>query len=88
MSKQKGGSLVDKGREKKRRKKEGKQTGGGKKRNLIERERERNGREKQKGGFSRHSDGRSSTVQEENLIHASRATRGYQNFGVLSNFKR
>ena len=38
MSKQKGGSSVDKGRGNKIRKKEGKQTGGGKKRNRIERE--------------------------------------------------
>ena len=28
------------------------------------------------------------TVRELKLIHAMRATRGYQNLGVLSNFKR
>ena len=49
-------------------------------------ERERNGEKKKR--FSRHSDGRISTVQELNSIHTTRATRGYQNLGVLSNSKR
>ena len=35
----------------------------------IGRKRERKGTEKQKGRFSRHSDGRRSTVQEEKSIH-------------------
>ena len=86
MSKQKRGSSVDKGREKrKQRKKEGKRTRGGKKRNQIEREREKN---KKKKRFSRHSDCQSSTVREEKSIHTSRATCGYQNLGVFSNSTR
>ena len=82
MSKQIGGSLVDKERGKKIRKKEGKQTRGGKKNNRIERERERKCR------FSWRSDGRISMVQELKLVNARRATCGYQNLGVSSNSKR
>ena len=36
----------------------------------------------------RLSDGRNWSEQEAKLIHASRATRGYQNIGVSSNSKR
>ena len=36
----------------------------------------------------RLSDGQNWTDQEENLIHASQATRGYQNFRVSSNSMR
>ena len=44
-----------------------------------ERERERKKETERKWGFSRLFDGRNSTVQEENSIHALWATRGYQN---------
>ena len=43
---------------------------------------------KGKGKFSRRSDGRSLTVQKLKLVRVTKATRGYQNQGVLSNFKR
>ena len=33
-------------------------------------------------------DGRNWSEQEAKLIHASRATRGYQNIGVSSNYTR
>ena len=36
----------------------------------------------------RLSDGQNWSEQEAKLIHASRATRGYQNFGVSSNSMR
>ena len=82
MSKQIGGSLVDKERGNKNKEKEGKQTRGGKKNNRIEIERERKWR------FSWRSDGRISMVQELKLVNATRATCGYQNLGVSSNSKR
>ena len=36
----------------------------------------------------RRSDGQNWSDQETKLIHVSRATRGYQNLGVSSNFTR
>ena len=36
----------------------------------------------------RLSDGQNWSEHEANLIHVSRATRGYQNFGVSSNSMR
>ena len=72
-------------KEKKKGKREGKQTR--EKKNKSDREGEKG--ERNKGGrFSRHSDGRSLTVREEKLIHTTQATRVYQNLGVSSNFVR
>ena len=59
-----------------------------KKARKIGQRRERKKGKKGKGKFSRHSNGRSSTVRELKLVHVMRATRGYQNRGVLSNSKR
>ena len=44
--------------------------------------------EKGKREIFRRSDSQSLTVRELKLIHATRATREYQNQGVLSNSKR
>ena len=77
--KKKKGVRVDKKKRKKgkkRKKEEGERTNG---------EREK---EKKKGRFSQSFDGRNWTVREEKLIHASRATRGYQNLGVSSSSTR
>ena len=72
-------------KEKKKGKREGKQTREKKKKS----DREREKGERNKGGrFSLHSDGRSSMVREEKSIHATRATREYQNLRVLSKFVR
>ena len=51
-------------------------------------EREKENERKEKGRFSRRSDCQSSTVREEKSIHASQATRGYQNLRVSSNSVR
>ena len=78
QTKRKGNSVDKKGERRKEKKKRKKNR---------QRERGRKG-EKRKGEFSRHSNGRSLTVREEKSIHASKATRGYQNLGVLSNSTR
>ena len=73
------GSLVDKG---------------GKKSKKRKGETNRRGREREtkKGSTSlydlRKSDCRFSSKQKVKSVHASRATRGYQNLGVSSNSKR
>ena len=62
-----------------------------KKRNKGRKEKHRRKRKiggKREREVSRHFDGRISTVRELKSVHATRATRGYQNLGVLSNFKR
>ena len=55
----------------------------------IEKRKKGGGRkeEKEKGRFSRSSDGRSSTVRELKLVHIMTAMRGYQNMGVSPNSK-
>ena len=60
--------------------------------NKRDRERERE-KEKQKGGSTsfqdlRKPDRRFSSEQKAKSVHASRAARGYQNLGVLTNSKR
>ena len=57
-------------------------------RGKTDRERERKKERERKWRFSHLFDGRNSTVREENLIHALRATRGYKNLGVSSNSVR
>ena len=49
----------------------------------VEREREKGERENKMGDFPGVL-----TVREEKLIHASRATRGYQNLGISSSSTR